>query len=244
VLNFSVLDGWWYEGYREGAGWALTDKRTYDNQQYQDQLDAATIYHILEDEIIPLYYARNSDGFSPGWVQYIKNSMSEIAPDYTMKRMLDDYIHRFYNKLAGRSALLKDNRFAKAREIAAWKQEVAEHWDSFQVESVSTDGDLVNAVSMMGREHTVSIVIDRRELRGTLGADLVVTKDNQETNSLDLLAVHPFELKQTEGSKLYFELKWCASEAGVRKIGIRVYPVNEELPHRMDFAYVRWIPLG
>ena len=96
VLNFSVLDGWWYEGYKQGAGWALTDKRTYENQQYQDQLDAATIYHILETEIIPTYYARNSKGYSPEWIQYIKNSMSEIAPDYTMKRMLDDYIDRFY----------------------------------------------------------------------------------------------------------------------------------------------------
>ena len=99
VLNFSVLDGWWYEGYKQGAGWALTDKRTYENQQYQDQLDAATIYHILETEIIPTYYARNSKGYSPEWIQYIKNSMSEIAPDYTMKRMLDDYEDRFYHKL-------------------------------------------------------------------------------------------------------------------------------------------------
>ena len=104
VLNFSVLDGWWYEGYREGAGWALTDKRTYENQQYQDQLDAATIYLMLESEIIPTYYAKNSKGYSPEWIQYIKNSMSQIAYNYTMKRMLDDYIDRFYKKLATRSA--------------------------------------------------------------------------------------------------------------------------------------------
>jgi starch phosphorylase len=92
VLNFSVLDGWWYEGYKQGAGWALTDKRTYENQQYQDQLDAATIYHCLETEIIPTYYAKNSKGYSPDWIQYIKNSIAKIVPDYTMKRMLDDYV--------------------------------------------------------------------------------------------------------------------------------------------------------
>ena len=124
VLNFSVLDGWWYEGYKEGAGWALTAQRTYDNQQYQDQLDAATIYHLLEDEIIPLYFAKNSKGYSPEWIQYIKNSISQIAPDYTMKRMLDDYIERFYRKLAARSALLMQNDYAEARNIAAWKKEV------------------------------------------------------------------------------------------------------------------------
>ena len=114
VLNFSVLDGWWYEGYKEGAGWALTDKRTYENQQYQDQLDAATIYHTLETEIIPAYYAKNSKGYSPEWIQYIKNSMSQIAPDYTMKRMQDDYVDSFYNKLATRSSHLREISFAEA----------------------------------------------------------------------------------------------------------------------------------
>ena len=129
--------GWWYEGYREGAGWALTDKRTYDNQQYQDQLDAATIYHLLEDEIIPLYFARNGNGYSPEWIRYIKNSMSNIAPDYTMKRMMDDYFSRFYNRLAARSAMLTANNYAEAKNIANWKKEVAAHWDSFQIESFS-----------------------------------------------------------------------------------------------------------
>ncbi|KAB6292019.1 glycosyltransferase family 1 protein, partial [Bacteroides xylanisolvens] len=91
VVNFSVLDGWWLEGYREGAGWALTEKRTYQNQEHQDQLDAATIYSILETEILPLYYARNKKGYSEGWIKVVKNSIAQIAPHYTMKRQLDDY---------------------------------------------------------------------------------------------------------------------------------------------------------
>ena len=107
VLNFSVLDGWWYEGYREHAGWALTDKRTYDNQEHQDQLDAATIYSTLENEIIPLYFKDNGKGYSPDWIQYIRNSMAQIAPHYTMKRMLDDYYKKFYHKLSERSKMLR-----------------------------------------------------------------------------------------------------------------------------------------
>ncbi|MDR1919587.1 MAG: alpha-glucan family phosphorylase [Tannerellaceae bacterium] len=241
VLNFSVLDGWWYEGYKEGAGWALTDKRSYENQQYQDQLDAATLYHTLENEIIPLYYARNSKGFSPEWIQYIKNSISQIAPHYTMKRMLDDYINRIYNKLATRSARLKENGFAKAKEIAAWKEEVVEHWDSFEVESFVTDKEWVSNQPLVGKVYTYNLVIDRKELKGMLGVDMVVSWDNPETNALDLKAVHPFELKKEEGGRLFFELKVASAEAGIHKVGFRVYPVNPELPHRMDFAYVRWI---
>ncbi|GAB6394312.1 MAG: alpha-glucan phosphorylase [Bacteroidales bacterium] len=243
VLNFSVLDGWWYEGYKEGAGWAVTDKRTYENQQYQDQLDAATIYHTLENEIIPLYYARNSKGYSPEWVQYIKNSMSQIAPHYTMKRMLDDYIGRIYNKLAARSERLKANGYAKAKEIAAWKEEVAKHWDSFEVESFTSEQEWAANNPLVGKEYAYSVVIDRKELKGMLGIDMVVAQDNKETGRLDLKAVHPFTLLKEDGSKLFFELKTASVETGIHKIGFRVYPVHPELPHRMDFAYVRWISI-
>lgn len=241
VLNFSVLDGWWYEGYKEGAGWALTDKRTYDNQQYQDQLDAATIYHTLESEIIPTFYAKNSKGYSPEWIQYIKNSMSQIAPDYTMKRMLDDYIDRFYNKLATRSSRLIENNYAKAREIAAWKNEVATNWDSFVIESFTYEDEIPLHGMMVGKSYNYNIVIDRKELKGMLGIDLVVVKEKPEDHSLDLFEVYNFELKKEVGSKLYFSLTASPSEAGAFKAAYRVYPVNPELPHRMDFAYVRWI---
>lgn len=131
VVNFSVLDGWWLEGYREGAGWALTEKRTYQNQEHQDQLDAATIYSILETEILPLYYARNKKGYSEGWIKVVKNSIAQIAPHYTMKRQLDDYYSKFYCKLAKRFQTLAANDNAKAKEIAAWKEDVVAKWDLY-----------------------------------------------------------------------------------------------------------------
>jgi starch phosphorylase len=239
VLNLSVLDGWWYEGYREEAGWALTDKRTYDNQQYQDQLDAVTVYHLLEDEIIPLYFAKNSRGYSPGWIQYIKNSMSQIAPDYTMKRMMDDYFERFYNKLATRSEMLLGNNFAEARNIANWKKEVAAHWDSFQVESVTYDPKAFQPV--VGDEYAIEIVINRKDLKCMLGIDMVYTRDNPNSNSTEFVHSEPFRLVREEGPRLYFELKRTTMEFGRFKAGFRVYPYSEKLPHRMDFAYVRWI---
>lgn len=242
VINFSVLDGWWYEGYRKGAGWALTDKRTYENQQYQDQLDAATIYLTLENEIIPTYYAKNSKGYSPEWIQYIKNSMSQIAYNYTMKRMLDDYIERFYNKLATRYSVLADNNFAKAKEIAAWKEEVAQHWDSFQVESFTCDESFVSG-PVVGQETTFKLVIDRHELKGLLGCEMVLTKEDPEKHQMVVCMTQEFELKKEEGSKLFLELKQAPTETGNYKVGFRVFPKNEDLPHRMDFAYVRWIQL-
>ena len=243
VLNFSVLDGWWYEGYREGAGWCLTDKRTYENQQYQDQLDAATIYHILENEIIPAYYAKNSKGYSPDWIQYVKNSISDIAPDYTMSRMLKDYETRFYGKLSKRSAHLGANHFEVAKKIAAWKEEVASHWDNFQVESFTCDQDFTTGGPVVGKDYEFNLVIDRHELQGMLGVDMVVVDEDPVSHTQDFIRATPFTLKKEEGSKLYFNLHITPSETGEHKIGFRVHPENKELPHRMDFAYVRWIQL-
>ena len=239
VLNLSVLDGWWYEGFKEGAGWALTDKRTYDNQQYQDQLDAATIYHLLEDEIIPAFFAKNGKGYSPEWIQYIKNSMSQIAPDYTMKRMMDDYFGKFYNKLATRFESLSENKFEEAKKIASWKKEVAAHWDSFRIVSFNYDAKVFQPA--LDEDYTIEIAIDRKDLKSMLGVDIVYTRENPETHEAEYIHSESFTLKKEEGSMLYFELKCTSVELGHIKVGFRVYPYNEKLPHRMDFAYVRWI---
>ncbi len=166
--------------------------------------------------------------------------MSQIAPDYTMKRMMDDYFSRFYNKLATRSSALTKNKFAEAKKIADWKKEVAAHWDSFQIESIKYDNKSAYQ-PIVGDDYTIDIVINRKNLKSMLGIDIVVARENPENHKLEFVSANPFELKKEEGSKLYFELKRTAVEFGHLKVGFRVYPYNEALPHRMDFAYVRWI---
>ncbi len=237
VLNFSVLDGWWYEGYREGAGWALTDKRTYDNQDYQDQLDAATIYSMLENEVIQLYYAKNSKGYSPEWVQYIKNSIAQIAPHYTTKRMFDDYIDRFYSKLALRSAAVTANNFEKAKELAAWKEDVASHWDELEVVSTNIDDAKISKGLEVGDITHLEVVIDRKNMKGFIGVELVTMNQNLKKP----LRVTPMNFVKQEGTQVYFEKDITAADTGNIKFGFRVYPYNKDIPHRMDFAYVKWI---
>jgi starch phosphorylase len=242
VLNLSVLDGWWYEGYRKGAGWALTDVRTYENQEYQDQLDATTIYSLLEEEVLPAFYAKNSKGFSPEWVQIIKNSLAEIAPHYTMKRMIDDYTSRFYRKLQARSKALQINNFEKAKEIVVWKDEVAKNWDSVVVDSINMDDQIIGG-PIVGESYTVKAVVDRKDLKAMLGLEMVILKTEGEKQEQKLNRVVPFELVKEEGSKLYFELSITPDVSGIRKTAIRMYPKNDDLPHRQDFAYVRWIQI-
>ena len=238
VLNFSVKDGWWYEGYVEGAGWALTENRTYENQAHQDQLEAATIYQMLESEIIPLYYAKNSKGYSPEWIQYIKNSVTKITPRFTMKRMIDDYFEKFYNKLAKRHNLLMADKYKVAKEIAAWKENMVAHWDEIEVVNVQMP-DLSNL--NVGDKFTVSVELDTKGLNDKgLGVELVAIRTSTHNND-KLYEVEPLLLKKAEGSHLFFENVYQLDYAGGMKFGLRMYPQNELLPHRMDFCYVRWI---
>ena len=239
VLNFSVLDGWWYEGYREGAGWALTDKRTYQNQEHQDQLDAATIYSILEQEILPLFYARNKKGYSEGWVRTIKNSIAQIAPHYTMKRQLDDYYAKFYNKEAKRFHELAANNYAKAKEIAAWKSEVVAKWDSIEVVSCDKSEELQNGTIESGKEYTITYVIDEKGLNDSIGLELVTTYSAADGKQ-QIYSVEPFEMVKQEGNLYTFRLKHKLENAGSFKVAYRMFPKHPDLPHRQDFCYVRW----
>ncbi len=239
VLNFSVLDGWWYEGYRfcEKAGWALTDKRTFTDQSQQDQLDAATIYSMLENEIVPLYFAKNSKGYSPEWIQYIKNSVAKIAPNFTMKRMIDDYIDRFYDKEAKRTKKLKAHDFAVAKEIVAWKEKVAAAWPGVKVVSVNETVDQNNSKS--GEPYSTVITLDTNGLGRDLAIENVIYK--VENGEEKLVRIEPFKAIGQDGNLVTYELKSKMRESGVFRYAFRVYPYNDLLPHRQDFAYVLWV---
>jgi len=240
LLNLSVLDGWWLEGYREGAGWALTEKRTYQNQDYQDRLDASTIYSLLEHEIIPLYYTRNERGYSTNWIRCIKNSIAQIAPHYTMKRQLDDYFEKFYNKEAERFKYLAANDNAKAKEIVLWKEKVANAWNSVEILSVNSPDEPFNSTFLSGEKYEISILIDEKVLKGDIGLECVIIGTNADGQEY-VYNVAPFEIIHREGSVATYKLLLNIDNTGKFKLGYRMYPINKDLPHRQDFCYVRWI---
>ena len=239
VINFSVLDGWWLEGYRPGAGWALTEKRTFQYQPHQDQLDAATIYGMLENEILPLYYARNVKGYSEGWVKTIKNSIAQIAPHYTMKRQLDDYFTKFYCKEAKRHAELVADNYAKAKEIAAWKEQVAEKWDAIEIVSSEKSEDIINGNIESGKEYSITHVVDQKGLDNAIGIEVVTLYTDAEGKER-IYSVEPMEVVKREGNLYTYNVKFCLSNAGSFKVCYRMFPENVDLPHRQDFCYVRW----
>lgn len=239
VVNLSMLDGWWVEGYRKGAGWALPQERTYQNQGYQDQLDAATIYSLLEHEIVPLYYEQNKKGFSPNWIKVIKNSIATIAPHYTMKRQLDDYYSKFYNKEAARFAKISANNNRLAKEIAQWKETVAERWDNINV--VSKDSSYLENGGETGQKYVIRYTIDEQGLNDAIGLELVTLKPDSDPSDRRIYSVKEFKMTGHEGNNYNFELTLEPEHAGSFKSCVRMFPKNKNLPHRQDFCYVKWL---
>lgn len=237
VVNLSVLDGWWVEGYREGAGWALKQERTYQNQGYQDQLDAATIYSLIENEILPLYYNRNAQGFSEGWIKTIKNSIATIAPHYTMKRQLDDYYDKFYIKEAANFKKLSANNNKLAKELAAWKETVAQRWDSIRV--VSKDDSVLYGAET-GKKYTLRYVIDEQGLNDAVGLELISIKTDKNGEE-HIFSKREFTMVGREGNNYTFEATFEPNVAGAFKSCVRMYPKNENLVYREDFCYVKWL---
>ena len=239
VVNLSVLDGWWVEGYREGAGWALPQKRTYENQGYQDALDAATIYNLLENDIIPMYYNKGDKSYSSDWIKVVKNSIATIAPHYTMKRQLDDYYDKFYIKEAKRFKELSANDNRLAKDIALWKETVAERWDSIHV--VDKDTQVLETGGETGVKYTVKYVIDEQGLDDAVGLELVTLKPASDPSDHEIYSVHQFKVIGHEGNNYTFETEVEPDKAGSFRTCVRMYPKNKNLPHRQDFCYVKWL---
>lgn len=239
TLNFSVLDGWWLEGFRKGAGWALTEKRTYEKQDFQDELDASTIYSILEHEIIPLYYEKNEEGFNPEWVRVIKNSIAQIAPHYTTKRMFDDYSHQYYVPLFERTVNLQKNEFEKAIELSDWKKFVASEWEA--ISAIDINFDEINRELAFGDRPTVTLKLHTGELSySDIGVELVTLLKN-EKNGVDLIATREMEVVSSDETTVDYKLDYVITTPGNFRYALRVFPKHKYLPHRQSFCYTKWL---
>jgi glucan phosphorylase len=236
TLHFSVLDGWWVEGYQPDAGWALTNERTYENQEFQDNLDAEIIYSFFENEVLPSFYDRDEKGISAEWVSFIKNTIAGVSPKFTTRRMINDYINQFYNRQYERSKKINANDYNMALGISSWKKRIARSWDNIDVIE-STLFESSTEMLDTGTEYSGRVVLELNDIDSNqVGVELIVTEKMHE-----LVSIQQFKLVKAAKGRAVFEAKVINDRPGTFIYGIRVYPVNEFLPHRQDFGLIRWI---
>ncbi|HDR68019.1 MAG TPA: alpha-glucan family phosphorylase [Bacteroidaceae bacterium] len=241
TMHFSVLDGWWAEGYRENGGWALPLERAFKSQDLQDELDAERIYSILENEIIPKFYSRNKQGVPEEWVRMIKNSIAHIAPEFTMNRMIRDYDKKFYSKLQKRTQLLQQQDYKLPKQLSHWKNRILTHWKNIKV----LDYDFPNVTKeqfTVGQTYTGKVILDVDGLSpDEIGVEMIMADTGTDMVHSRIIEKLDFVCTKHENSIAEYTFVQQVEVTGQFDIGFRIYPKNDHIPHRMDFPLVRWI---
>ncbi len=240
VLNCSVLDGWYLEGYREGAGWGLTDKQTYTNNDFQNELDSLTLYNLLENQIIPLFYKRDEQGIPHEWIQTIKNSIAQIAPHYVTSRMIIDYMKQYYKPLAERHKQIVADDFVKAARLASWKKQISNSWDKIEVISIDFP-DTTKKEFRLGKPYQGEVVLNLKDIQpDEVGVEVVITKTN-EKGVRQIQCSYELELNKNIDTMAFYSTSFNLSTPGMFEYALRIFPKHSEMVYKMDFNLVRWI---
>jgi len=240
VMHFSVLDGWWVEGYKEGAGWALPRERSYDDQRYQNELDAATIYTIIENEIAPAYYeVDKSSGLSPVWVSYIKNTIAKVASNFTTNRMLTDYVNQYYVPQAARAGEIVSDDYRLARRISAWKKKLRREWKNIEVIS-HTQLDPSYSLSMHNSLNE-EVVLNLGDLSPEdIGVELILATTDRK-QKLHIQERFEYEVVDFNDGIAKYRTSFVPDKTGMYQVASRMYAKNPAMPHRQDFELVKWL---
>jgi len=235
AINLSILDGWWDEGYDGGNGWAIKPASDHVDQEKRNADESRTLYELLQDHVIPLYYARDGLAYSPGWVAMAKRAMSSILPHFSSRRMLDEYVSKFYVPASIGGRRYTANGWATARDVAAWKARVHGAWHGVAMRRVDAP------VARIAFGQTVKVAVEVT-LNGLSTDDVAV----------DLMLRQAHEVNQpwqqhnlvpsgvTDGTARY-ELELAPDICGKLDYRIRAYPHHPRLTHRFEVGLMRWL---
>ncbi len=241
VMHFSVLDGWWVEGYKEGAGWALPMERTYEKQEFQDDLDSNVIYNIIENEISATFYNKDWDkDYSPEWIKYIKNTIASVACDFTTNRMMEDYLERYYIPQAKRFNKMIDKDYLKAREIAQWKKRMYRAWPDIDIRRFESLGG-GNSRFSLGEAHYSEVEVFLPGLTPEeIGIECVITEQDAKGN-YHISEVHQYEVVSFEDCVATYRADITPKKVGSYQFATRMFAKSPDMAHRQDFELVKWL---
>ena len=240
VLNFSIFDGWWCEGYNGSNGWVIGDDTHYDNDHQQDDADSKSLYEILERDIIPLFYQRNENGIPVGWVKRMKESIKSLAPAYGAHRMVKDYTEKFYLPATIRSIKIRESQYNFVRTLTDWKEAVTEVWPQVSISCSQDIHGLAEYDLVAGQEITLSVTVHLASLRpeevtvetyyGPL-TDNTITNAKKEEMKL---------IRQVDSSAYSYECKLQLDEGGEYGYTFRVIPRHPGLMNKFDLLLIKW----
>jgi len=240
VINFSVMDGWWAEGYREDAGWALSEHQTYKDNNDQNLWDAELIYSTIENKILPTYLERNDEDIPEKWVKFIKNTIGKIAPNFTMQRQLNDYFSKYYNQMFKRTEYISQNDNAFAKEYAHWKEKMKKQWSTIELISVKVPNS-DDFKFDIDDYYQAEVVLSTSEIDPKyIGIEMIITNKENDTIQ-DYERIEQFELINSSNREATYRIKIPVLASGVHDYAFRIYAKHPLMHSRMDLPLVKWI---
>jgi starch phosphorylase len=237
VPNFSILDGWWREGYDGTNGWAIGEEREYKDQETQDEADALSLYATLEDGLIPLFYERNQAGLPHGWLEFMKRSIITCGPMFSMKRMVKEYTERYYLPALGSLSTYIGDNYAQARQMAQWRQHVRHHWSTVNIQAA----DAVPNQAVVGQSVTLRAKVWPGSLSaGDLSAEIVIGHQNA-LGVIELPQTIPMQVSPGQDGSLSAQGEIVPDDSGPLSVGIRVRPNHPAMINPYEMGLNRWV---
>ena len=239
VINLSVLDGWWGESYDGKNGWAIKPVSEMLSEEIRTREETSTLYELLQDQVVPLYYNHGKMGFSPNWVKMSKRSMATIMPRFNSRRMVGEYLAKCYLPASKQYRLYKQNNFENSRKMAVWKAQVRQAWQGVTIRRL----DMAKSAINFGEKVSFQVAVN---LNGLVPGDVLVEMLlGLQTKSHKLASQHRYHFEATgsknEAGESIFALEVEPELCGRLEYRIRVYPHHKALTHAFELGLMRWL---
>jgi len=240
-LNFSVLDGWWDEGYNYKVGWKIGSGEEYEDLGYQDEVEASMIYETLENEIVPTFYKRGDDKLPREWIAIMKASMSQLAPVYNTDRMVQEYATKFYFKAYKNRNNLMANDWKNAHDFTKWKNNLLQNWDKIKflkVSKVIKNGDIKigSAYKINAEVNLGNLTPNDVEVQIYYGK--VDSKNKPHSNNVITMNC---TTKKPQSSKYKYEGEIHCNATGEFGYTLRILPDHPLLINKFELGVIRWV---
>jgi starch phosphorylase len=238
VINLSVLDGWWDEGYQRDNGWAIKPASATLEPERRDREEARTLYDIMRDHMIPLYYGRGNAGYSPEWLAMAKRSMATLLPRFNTTRMVNEYVMKFYLPALEQGRRLSDKGFEGAKRLAAWKARVCSAWGGVSARRL----DAPRRRIQFGESIPVEVAVNLNGLQpGDVAVELLLVRGLHEPVETQTRHELTASGAITGTPEQRFALALKPELCGKLDYRIRLYPRHELLTQPFELGLMLWI---
>ncbi|MDQ6966873.1 MAG: alpha-glucan family phosphorylase, partial [Mariprofundaceae bacterium] len=230
VPNLSILDGWWPEGFQGDNGWAIGGERDIDDDEQRNVDDAASLYHLIQREVLPTYYHRNESGFSDEWVGISKRAMISSIPHFNTDRMVAEYTERFYVPASEHGRLLSADEFKHAKDLAAWKGKIHKSWNKISLSTLGSSD--VEFDTSFGKELELGVQVNLDGLSADdIKVEVMLLRPTRDGGFKPYRVVTMEHVKNGE-----YKVNLMPDDSGDFAYHVRAYPTHPDLAHPLTMG--------